>query len=144
MACCSCTLYTEIALSWKLFGIGHMYVYTFLLRMIDTMTSRNIVTFPPGTPCRSWDRWVGIVSGYKLDGLGLIPGRGKRYFSHPLHPDWLWHSLSPLPNGYRGVKEPGHGAHHLAPSSQEWWSYTAIPQYIFMVWYLIEHGNLYI
>jgi hypothetical protein len=35
-------LYSEIALSRKLFGIGHMYMYTFLLRMTDTMTSQNI------------------------------------------------------------------------------------------------------
>jgi hypothetical protein len=32
-------LYREIALSRKLIGIGHMYIYTFLLRMIDTMIS---------------------------------------------------------------------------------------------------------
>jgi hypothetical protein len=35
-------LYSEIALSRKPFGIGHMYIYTFLLRMTDTMTSQNI------------------------------------------------------------------------------------------------------
>jgi hypothetical protein len=34
--------YSEIALSRKQFGIGHMYIYTFLLRMTDTMTSQNI------------------------------------------------------------------------------------------------------
>jgi hypothetical protein len=41
-------LYSEIALSRKLFGIGHMYIYTFLLRMTDTMTSQN-------TDLSSWD-----------------------------------------------------------------------------------------
>jgi hypothetical protein len=35
-------LYSKIALSRKLFGIGHMYMYTFLLRMTDTMTSQSI------------------------------------------------------------------------------------------------------
>jgi hypothetical protein len=35
-------LYSEIALSRKQFGIGHMYIYTFLLRMTDTVTSQNI------------------------------------------------------------------------------------------------------
>jgi hypothetical protein len=35
-------LYSEIALSRKPFGIGHMYIYTFWLRMADTMTSQNI------------------------------------------------------------------------------------------------------
>jgi hypothetical protein len=35
-------LYSEITQSRKPFGIGHMYIYTFLLRMTDTMTSHNI------------------------------------------------------------------------------------------------------
>jgi hypothetical protein len=35
-------LYSEIALSRKPFGIGRMYIYTFLFRMTDTMTSKNI------------------------------------------------------------------------------------------------------
>jgi hypothetical protein len=35
-------LYSEIAVSRKPFGIGHMYTYTFMLRMTDTMTSQNI------------------------------------------------------------------------------------------------------
>jgi hypothetical protein len=42
-------LYSEIALSRKQFGIGHMHIYTFfLLRMTDTMTSLN-------TDLSSWD-----------------------------------------------------------------------------------------
>jgi hypothetical protein len=44
-------LYSEIVKSRKPFGIGHMYIYTFLLRMTDTVTSQNIETFPPGTLC---------------------------------------------------------------------------------------------
>jgi hypothetical protein len=35
-------LYSEIALSRKPFGIGHMYIYTFLLRMTDIVASQNI------------------------------------------------------------------------------------------------------
>jgi cytochrome b subunit of formate dehydrogenase len=35
------TLHSEIALSRKPFGIGHMYIYTFWFRMTDTMTSLN-------------------------------------------------------------------------------------------------------
>jgi hypothetical protein len=35
-------LYSEIALSRKPLGIGHVYIYTFLLRMTDTMTSQNV------------------------------------------------------------------------------------------------------
>jgi hypothetical protein len=34
-------LYNEITLSRKPLGIGHMYIYIFLLRMTDTMTSQN-------------------------------------------------------------------------------------------------------
>jgi hypothetical protein len=41
-----CTVHSvvcsEIALSRKPFGVGHMYIYTFLLRMTDTVTSQNI------------------------------------------------------------------------------------------------------
>jgi hypothetical protein len=33
--------YSETALSSKSFRIGHMYIYTFLLRMTNTMTSQN-------------------------------------------------------------------------------------------------------
>jgi hypothetical protein len=36
------SLYGETGLSRKRFGIGHMCIYTFLLRMSDTMTSQNI------------------------------------------------------------------------------------------------------
>jgi hypothetical protein len=47
----SLELYSEIALSRKPFGIGHMYISMFcLLRMTDTMTYQNI-GFPPGTLC---------------------------------------------------------------------------------------------
>jgi hypothetical protein len=35
-------LYSEIALTPKLFGVGHVYIYISLLRMTDTMTSRSI------------------------------------------------------------------------------------------------------
>jgi hypothetical protein len=41
-------LCSEIALSWKPFGIGHMYMYSFLLRMTDTITSQNFDLY-------SWD-----------------------------------------------------------------------------------------
>jgi hypothetical protein len=35
-------LYVEISLSQNPFGIGHMYIYTFLLRMADIVSSQNI------------------------------------------------------------------------------------------------------
>jgi hypothetical protein len=54
-----CTMHSvlnsEIALSRKPFGIGHMYIYTFLLRMTDTVTSQNI-------DLSSWDTlYKGLV-----------------------------------------------------------------------------------
>jgi hypothetical protein len=36
------TFYSEIALSRKPFGIGHMDIYKSVLRMTDTMISQNI------------------------------------------------------------------------------------------------------
>jgi hypothetical protein len=41
-------LYSEMAVSRTPFGIGHMYMYTFLLIITDTMTSKN-------TDLSSWD-----------------------------------------------------------------------------------------
>jgi hypothetical protein len=46
----STVLYSEIALPRKQFGIRHMYIYNFLLRMTDTVTS-EILTSPPGALC---------------------------------------------------------------------------------------------
>jgi hypothetical protein len=45
----------RIALSRKTFGMGHVYIYTFLFRMTDT------VTFPPGTSVHRW--MVGSKTG---------------------------------------------------------------------------------
>jgi hypothetical protein len=36
-------------------------------------------------------------------GWGLIPRRGKRFFSSPQCPDWLWGPPSLLYNGYQGL-----------------------------------------
>jgi hypothetical protein len=35
-------LYSEIAVSRKPFGIGHMYMYSFLFRMADSNASQNV------------------------------------------------------------------------------------------------------
>jgi hypothetical protein len=43
-------LHSEITQSRKKFGIGHMHIYTYLLRMTDTMSSQN-------TDLSSWDTW---------------------------------------------------------------------------------------
>jgi hypothetical protein len=51
----------------------------------------------------SRDSSFGILMGYGLDSWVSIPGRGKRFFSTPHHPDWLWGQLSLLYNGYCGL-----------------------------------------
>jgi hypothetical protein len=42
-------LYSGIAVSVKTFAIGHMYIYTLLLRLTDNMTSQNIDLSSRGT-----------------------------------------------------------------------------------------------
>jgi hypothetical protein len=52
----STVLYSEIALSRKPFGIRHMYIYMFLLRMTDTVTAQS-------SDLSSWDTlYVGILT----------------------------------------------------------------------------------
>jgi hypothetical protein len=46
---------------------------------------------------------VGIATSYRLDRLGSIPGRGKRFFITKQRPDRLWDPPSLLSNGYRGL-----------------------------------------
>ena len=43
-------LYSEIALSRKVFGIGYKYIYTFCLEW-PILWPPRILTFPPGAPC---------------------------------------------------------------------------------------------
>jgi hypothetical protein len=43
-----------------------------------------------------------------------------------------------------GVKRPGREADHSPPSSAEVknvWSYTSIPEYVFMAWCLVKHRD---
>jgi hypothetical protein len=71
---------------------------------------------------RSRNISIGIATCYGLDGWGSILGKGKWYFSIPRRPDRFAGLSSLLPNGYRGllqpgVKLPGHGADHSPPCS---------------------------
>jgi hypothetical protein len=57
-----------------------------------------------GSLClESRDSSVGTAIEYRLDGRGLIPGRGKRFLSSPQRSDRLWGPPSLLSNGYRGL-----------------------------------------
>jgi hypothetical protein len=51
-------LNSEIALSRKPFEMEHMYIYTFLFRMTDTMTSQNI-------DLSSWDTLYSCRENFK-------------------------------------------------------------------------------
>jgi hypothetical protein len=59
----SSVLYSEIAQSRKPFGREHMYIYTFLLRMADTMTSQNIYIFSCNTLCKLLCEAFSAVAG---------------------------------------------------------------------------------
>jgi hypothetical protein len=60
LVCTVCiVLYSETALSGKPFGIGHMYVYTFLRRMTNTITSHNI-------DISSWDTLYNVYIRFHL------------------------------------------------------------------------------
>jgi hypothetical protein len=50
-------------------------------------------------PPEKQDSLVGTAKSYRLDGQGLIPGRGRKMFSSPLCPDQLWGPPSLLANG---------------------------------------------
>jgi hypothetical protein len=57
---CESAVYIQMALSLKPFGIGHVHIKFFLLRMTDTMTSQNI-------DLSSWDTlciYIYIYMGY--------------------------------------------------------------------------------
>jgi hypothetical protein len=69
----------------------------------------------------TWDSSVNIVIGYRLDGWGSVPGRGKRFFctssvetGSGVHP-----SSSPVGGLSPVVKQLGHEADYSPPSSVE-------------------------
>jgi hypothetical protein len=54
---------------------------------------------------------AGTVMGYGLDSFGSIPGRTKRLFPFPQHPDWLWETPShPMGTGAPFLELKGTGA----------------------------------
>jgi hypothetical protein len=80
-----------------------------------------------------------IAMDYKLNGLGLIPGRSNRSFSTPQRPDQLWGppSLQSMDTGgcFAGCKPAGAWSWPLTfrkCRGQERLSYTSTPSYSFM------------
>jgi hypothetical protein len=60
-----------------------------------------------------------MTMGWMIQGFN--PGKDKKFFSSPKHPDWLWDPHSPTFNGHKGplmeAKQPEHEVDHSAPSS---------------------------
>jgi hypothetical protein len=99
----------------------------------------------------SRDSSVSIATGYGLDdqmnGVRFPVGLGVFLFDTMFRP-----ALGPTQPPVRWVpgvlslevKRPEREADHSAPSSAEVknaWSYTSIPQYAFMAWCLVKHGD---
>jgi hypothetical protein len=75
------------------------------LENID-VDGRIVLIYLPTCGLGSRDSSVGIATGYRLDGQGYIPGREKKSFSTPQHPDWFWAHPASYPVG-TGVSFPG-------------------------------------
>jgi hypothetical protein len=84
-----------------------------------------------------------------MDGRCSIPGGDREFYLFatasrpalgPTHSPIQW-----IPAAlFREVKRPGRETDHCPPSGAEVenvWSYTSVPQYVFMAWCLVKHGD---
>jgi hypothetical protein len=81
---------------------------------------------------------IEVLRFYSRRRLGIFLITASRTAQEPTQPpiQWVPRALS------LGIKRPGREADHSPPSSAEvkdGWSYTAIPQYVFMAWCLVKH-----
>jgi hypothetical protein len=82
-----------------------------------------------------------------MDDRSSIPGRVREFFSSPTRPDLFGILFILLSYGYRGllapgIIRPGREAYHSPPSKagvKNPWTYTSIPPYVFMAWYLVKY-----
>jgi hypothetical protein len=88
--------------------------------------------------------WVSYISSFKT--LFSILGYIMLSFGRMWVSVGVVRNTASYPMGTRdsfsGVKRPGREANHSPPSSAEFknaWSYTSTPQYVFMVWCLVNH-----
>jgi hypothetical protein len=93
---------------------------------------------------------VVIRLNFGLDNWGSFPSKGSDgIFSlhHRVQTGSGAHPASyPMGTGrsFSGVKQLGYEADHSPPSSAEVknvWNDTSIPQYVFMAWCLVKHGD---
>jgi hypothetical protein len=92
-----------------------------------------------------------ISNCYGLDDQGSrvrFPAGAGNFSLHYLSRTALGPTLPPIqwvPGAlFLGVKRPGREADYSPPSSAEVknaWSYTSTPQYVFMAWCLVKHGD---
>jgi hypothetical protein len=102
-------------------------------------------------PLRSRDISFDIVTSYRLDGLGSVPGMWKRHFSASQCSDWPSGPLSFLSNrmgagcSFLGLKRPAREADHSPPSVAKVKNGGAIPPlHHTYSWHaqLIRHKNI--
>jgi hypothetical protein len=99
---------TKMALSRKPFGIGHIFIKSFLLRMTDTMTSQNI-------DLSSWDT---LYNSSTTDML-RIESRQGRDFPHAPRPSPgpTQPPVQGVPGLFAAVKRPVRDVDHPPPFS---------------------------
>jgi hypothetical protein len=79
-------LYSEIALSQKPFGIGHMHTYNFLSRMTDTMISHNIDLSSWDILCKNGSDGTEVLFGFAVYKRNVT---SNRLFNQVLFPESL-------------------------------------------------------
>jgi len=118
---------TVIALLWKVSGIS---VFPKPLQIVGQCLQLQKRIFKCGIPVwYLYDREVGIVTRYGLDGLGFKPRREMMYLLQN-RPDRLLGPTSRLLNGYRPRREVGHSAPPSAEDMNEWRYTSAPPAYV--------------
>jgi hypothetical protein len=92
----------------------------------------------------SWDGSVGVEIGYGLEDrmIGFRYPVGAGNFSHRHHVQtgsWAHRMGSPSLRVKRLGRKAGYL--HLVPRSKKAWNCTSSPQYVFMVWCIVEHRD---
>jgi hypothetical protein len=137
MLCCYQPVHTPVRCAIEVTTKDIRHPSTFLLKHGNTKYYLPfhffiIINITVSSKWKSQDSSVGITAGYGLVYLGSISGSGKRFFSNPQCPDWIWGPPSLQHNRYKGlfpcgVKWPECEADHSHPSSAKVKNGGAIP-----------------